>query len=314
MKNQMMPEGITIQREGGRSYLLVPEEMISSASEEWEQYSMLGIRGLLSCKHCCRDGKNYWSYDITGKQSLCDYYREREIDFTDCRSLLMSMDRILRKMYECLMSEEELWLEPEMIYIGMEEKEMQLVYGRCGTGNFMKQMKQFAEYMIEHIDYKDERAVTLAHQFYKYASADSFNMGEFLSENYVHLNPEETADVCEEQECAEEISMEEEHYYDLWISQPQAGDSGDIEVKNCGKPDKKRSVILAVWFLVLFLLIVAVGMCVEHIQVQMLAAGMAYVTGVVLFCLHRHGRSVLSKKEETYYMENSGRANTHLSN
>ncbi len=313
MKNQMMPDGITIQREGGRSYLLAPEEMISRESEEWEQYAALGIRGLLSCKRCCRDGQNYWSYDITGKQSLCDYYREREIDFGDCRSLLMSMDRILRRMYECLLSEEELWLEPGMIYIGMEEKEMQLVYGRCGTGNFVEQMKQFAEYMIEHIDYTDERAVALAHQFYKYASADSFNMGEFLSENYVHLNPVETENVCERQEdTGEEMCIGEEIYYDLWINRTQTENGEDNGMQESTKTDKKRKAALPVWIVLPLLLIVVVGIRVEHMQVQMLAAGMAYVTGVVLFYLHRHARTVLAKKEEAYFMENSGRANPHL--
>lgn len=310
MEKQMISEKMIIQREGGRSYLLLPEETVCGDSEEWEQYVALGIRGLLSCKYCCRDGQSYWSYDITGKQSLSDYYKEREIDFVDCRSLLMSLDRILRRMYECLLSEEELWLEPEMMYIGMEEKEIQLVYGRCGMGNFPVQMKRFAEYVLERIDYKDERAVALAHQFYKYASADSFNMGEFLSENYVHLNPEEADAVCGEQvDAGEEKCIEGEEYYDLWIKHPQIELHEDKTAG--GKVRKKKNTVLQVWF-VLPVIFIVTGACMENVRIYVVAAGAAYMAGLVLVCLHRHARVVLAKKEEEYFMENSGSANQHL--
>lgn len=313
MENQMIAKEIAIQREGGRSYLLVPEEMVCSESEEWEQYTALGIRGLLGCKHCYRNGQSYWSYDVTGKQSLFDYYREREMDFEDCRSLLMSLDRILSRMYECLLSEEELWLEPEMIYIGMEEKEMRLVYGRREAGDFVAQIKHFAEYMLEHIDYKDERAVALSHQFYKYASADSFNMGEFLSENYAHLNPEEVEVVNAEQECVtQEGFSEEENYYDLWINQSSSDGDGDKTGWERTKNRQKKKVKLSVWLVLPFILIILAGAYIEHVRVQVLAAGIAYVAGIMLFCVHRRARAVLVKKEDAYYMENSGRVNPHL--
>ncbi len=313
MENQMMSDRIVMQREGGRSYLLIPEEMVCGDSEEWDQYMALGIRGLLSCKHCYRNGESYWSYDITGKQSLDDYYKEREIDFADCRCLLLSLDRILRRMYECLLSEEELRLEAEMMYIGMDEKELQLVYGRCGTGNFTMQIKQFAEYVIEHIDYQDERAVALAHQFYKYASADSFNMGEFLSENHAHLNPEEMEPACDEEtETVGRTCMEEESYYELWIDQLRSVIKEDKETSKNQYPHKWSKMISPVCVILPLVLLTIMGVCMEYMRVQMVAVGMAYVAGVVVFYLHRYARAALVRKEEVYYMENSGRANQNL--
>ncbi len=323
MESEMLPVQMNEQaecatvREGGRSYLLLPEAVGADDPEEWEQFTALNIRGLLRCKRCCRDGKNYLSYDITGKQSISEYYKEREIGFEDCRSILMSMDRIFRQMYECLLPEENLQILPDRIYIGMEEKEVWLVYGRESGEGFPVQMKHFAEYVLDHIDYKDERAATLAHQFYKYAMAESFNMEEFLSENRKYLNPEETGTESETEECIQDEEREVyeagERYYELWISRSEEGNMAEENVVNKSKQAKRGKVFWVCYIIPMVLL----GICfmgMENVRIWLAGGGTAYVSALILYHINCQRRSALKEKEEAYYMENRGRANTPLEN
>ena len=98
----------------------------------------------------------------------------------------------------------------------------------------------------------------------------------------------------------------------MWINQSSSDDDGDKTGWERTKNRQKKKVKLSVWLVLPFILIILAGIYIEHVRVQVLAAGIAYVAGIVLFLVHRRARAVLVKKEDAYYMENSGRVNPHL--
>ena len=322
-------------RENGRSYLMQEDIEDTDHSkkdeeEEWEQLEALSVRGLLPCHICYRNGKRYRCYDITGKQSLSEYYQEREISFQDCRSLLMSMDRLLCQMYECLLSEEKLQLVPDRMYVGMEEKDLWLVYGKDTGEGFSGKIRTFAEYLLSRVDHKDDNAVTLAYQFYKYASSENFNMGEFLTENRAHLHPKEEAESVEGAEGVDEADLSDreadswhtflegsDEYYDLHISDSEMvwGRRKVRQCKNMQRQEmhqsedtqnqKSMSIKKCLPVLLLLPLLVCSILWSKAVcdRIRLLGAGTAYIVAVILYYLNRYRRKGLEKKEQSYYRE-----------
>lgn len=301
----------TIQRENGRSYLICEDsegKQADGESEEWEQLQELAVPGLLSSHYIYRDGKRYRCYDITGKQCLSTYYKEREIGFSDCRSMLLSLDRLLCRMYECLLSEERLLFGPDKMYIGLEEKEIWMVYGdeaeengQKERGEFLLQIQKFSEYLISRIDHNDDNAVTLAYQFHKYTCAESFNMGEFLSENRKCLNPSEDMEneiirVDGENEETEEIHTDALGVYELYIPKTELLIQGEQR-----REEETKSVLhinrLAV-VMPLMLLIFA-GLCMQEsprLQILLTGAAAAYAGGIAVYYFNQYQRRRLSGK------------------
>lgn len=308
-----------VQRENGRSYLVQedPEtEHADMGDEDWEQLQELAVPGLLPSHYIYRNGKRYCCYDITGKQSLSAYYKEREISFSDCKNMLLSLDRLLCRMYECLLSEERLLFSPDKMYIGMDEKEIFMVYGGAEPeeeneqekeqGKFSFKIREFAEYLISRVDHKDDSAVILTYQFYKYASAESFNMGEFLQKNRTCLNPaeesvNETILIGEEsEEKKQSMEVRSEDIYELYV--PKDGTSvgsgqstGEEKTKRSRLCGKKAAAVI----LLLFLLLVSLYMR-ESPRIQLLTVGIAaaYAGGIAAYSYNKYQRQRLSEQRE----------------
>lgn len=301
----------TIQRENGRSYLICEDPEGGHAdeeTEEWEQLRELAVPGLLSSHYVYRNGKRYCCYDITGKQCLSTYYKEREIGFSDCRSMLLSLDRLLCRMYECLLSEERLLFWPDKMYIGLEEKEIWMVYGEEAEeneqkerGEFLLQIRKFSEYLISRIDHNDDNAVTLAYQFHKYTCAESFNMGEFLTENRKCLNPSEDMEngsirTDDENEATEEFHTDDLGVYELYIPKTELL----IQEEQRGG-EEQQSVFhrnrLAV--LMPLVLLIFAGVCMREsprLQILLTGAAAAYAGGIAVYYFNQYQRRRFSEK------------------
>lgn len=188
MENLSNSDQYEVIREGSRNYLLIRQSQNTGfAEDEWEQFQALSVRGLLPCRKHYRDGSTYLCYDITGKQSLRECFREEQIEYEELRMLLLALDRILKEIHEYLLTEDDLQLRPDIMYTSVDRKELFLVYAKCGRLCFMEQIRSFAEYLLNHMNHKDDRSVMLGYQFYKYATTEHFNMEEFLTENREYL-------------------------------------------------------------------------------------------------------------------------------
>ncbi len=309
-KSESIPGEYEIVREGSRNYLVV--EMAENAvfeSGEWEQFQALSVRGLLPCRNRYRDGKGYLYYDITGKQSLRECYDEASMSFEEFRSLLLSVDLILKEVHEYLLSEDYLQFVPNMIYVSMSRKEASLAYGNYGVTNFAKQIRVFAEYVLNHIDHKDDNAVILAYQFYKYVSAEHFNMEEFLYENKNHLYPEQE-DIKKDGSPGE---SRDEEYYEIAIH----GNSGNRRERereyeedyHFAEPKEKRLFgkrkILPI--IVSFVPVIVLGAAWQFMVYErpfILGGLSAYVAGSCIYYGNKRRHKHLKAKEKQLYMEN----------
>lgn len=177
-------------REGGRTYLLC--DCGDVCDDEEAMLADNRPEGLLPVAKRSVDGQMQLSYDITGKQSLLGCYGKKAIAFEALCAMLLSVHSCLNRMEEYLLSEDGLVLCPTYLYTNMGGRQLYFAYLPALSGVFSEHIRELAQFLMEHVDYEDERAVVLAGQFYQYTEAENFNMTVFLEENLVYFEEPDT--------------------------------------------------------------------------------------------------------------------------
>lgn len=218
-----------IIREGGRSYLLRAIEGMrhpeKTDEEERERFLALQIEGLLPCTVRYRNGAGYYYYDITGRQAICSLYKEAEMSYGECCGLILSLERTLQNIREYLLNENGLCLTADMVFMNVNKNEAIFAYDPAQGSCFQEEVRALAEFILNHIEQRDDRAVVLSCQFYKYTLAENFNIEEFLLENrhYILLGEAGEPVKTNHQENVPydggnpQDTAPEEEYYELWL-------------------------------------------------------------------------------------------------
>ena len=177
-------------REGGRTYLLC--DCGDVCDDEEAMLADNRPEGLLPVAKRSVNGQIRLSYDITGKQSLSGCYGTKAIAFEALCAMLLSVHSCLNRMEEYLLSEDSLVLCPAYVYTNMGGRQLYFAYLPALGGTFSERIRELAQFLMEHVDYEDERAVALAGQFYQYTQAENFSMTVFLEENLVFFGEPDT--------------------------------------------------------------------------------------------------------------------------
>lgn len=172
----------TYKRELSHSYLVVDD--LPERGMNQYQYRMIlrnRIPGLLTSSERHMEGRTCLYYDISSRQSLAQMYLSASLSFQSIRGMIDNMAQVQDTMAEYLLEEEGLILEPEYIYMDLETEQLFFLYYPF-TGQQPAARNIYlpvAEFLLEHVDHKEERAVNAAYQFYKMSKAESFTIGSF---------------------------------------------------------------------------------------------------------------------------------------
>ncbi len=169
------------KRELSHSYLVmedIPEELAGHY-----QYRMIlrnRIPGLLVSSERYMEGRACLYYDISSRQSLEQLYLSARIGMKEIRGIIDNLAQVLDSMSEYLLEERFLILEPEYIYMDLETEQLFFLYYPFLEENKMgTRYLPLAEFFLEHVDHREEMAVSAAYQFYKMSKAESFMVGSF---------------------------------------------------------------------------------------------------------------------------------------
>lgn len=191
--------------------------------EQRYQYCILnrgGIKGLLSSSLRYLNGKAYLYYDITSKQNVMQLFQKRSITREWVKDFLWSFRQIQMELDRFLLDEKNVLWYPEQVYQDLEDNIFSFLYipyynGSSGFGEFL-------EFLVEHIDYKDEMLVECIYKIYEgfeqngdvYLQNHIFEDAKMLEQEKTSINAEEIflADKEEMREASfpSEISKEEE--------------------------------------------------------------------------------------------------------
>lgn len=281
-------------REGGRTYLTCACETICDDEE-----AMLADNrpeGLLPVMKKHVNGRLQLFYDITGKQSLTGCYGKRAITYKELGTLLLSVQSCLNRTEEYLLSEDCLVFEASYVYTNMAGGQFFFAYCPAYRGTFAEHIRELAHFLMEHVDYQDERAVALAGQFYQYADAENFSMTVFLEENRAYFEEADTAKERDDQEGEGQAVLE-------WERQVQ--EEGTELQETGGRQEKgKRSGLIGL------AAIAAAGLAVwsspQNAQILIPAGICAGIAAVILSRYFKWAGRTLAKKEREIYLISQG--------
>ena len=113
-------------------------------------------------------------YCISSMISMEDSFLKHEIDWNDLEKLLMSFTKMFSSIEKYLIDYNGIVLEPGLIF-GDTTGQWHFVYYSGKKTSFEEDMKKFFEYVIQHVNHKDTRAVTIAYGIYKRVCEENIN-------------------------------------------------------------------------------------------------------------------------------------------
>lgn len=162
------------------SYMLIeiPEE-IGHSQYSFKMLERNTIQGVLSLKERKEDGKGYLYLDISGKKSLIEEYKDKEMELEEMIFFFQQLMQVLEELRKYLLTEKMTVLEPEFIFRDMEDHQLYITVlpWELEEGN---RLHKLAEFFLEKISHKDEFGVNAAYHFYKQQSQPHFSLYYFI--------------------------------------------------------------------------------------------------------------------------------------
>lgn len=137
------------------------------------------IRGILPARERLEEGKAYFYLDITGKISLQQEYKDREMELEDMTTILNQVVSLLEELRNYLLPDKFVLAEPEFLYWDTENNSLWaalLPWERTEHQG----LRKLAEFFLEKMSPRDENGINAAYLFYKQQSQTNFSLYQFL--------------------------------------------------------------------------------------------------------------------------------------
>lgn len=170
------------KRELSHSYLIL-ENIPKDKMDNYQCRMILKnkIPGLLCSSERYINGKACLYYDISSRQSLDQLYEAGKLSFAEILGIVDGLARVLENMSGFLLEEQNLLLDPGYMYLDLDTQQLCLLYYPFAEKEnpIGSIYMPIAEFFLEHVDHKEEKAVSAAYQFYKMSKAESFRIESF---------------------------------------------------------------------------------------------------------------------------------------
>lgn len=142
----------------------------------WNMLEHNRIEGLLPFQYYYKDDRVVFQYHVQNMQPVSEYFSKKESGFETLFFLCSEIIDILEKGEEYLLRQEEYMIIPERIYWNRMEKKVCLCYLPGFSGNPGEDYAALLEYLMQHTDHKDEKAVAFIYDLYDRVSSDAFSV------------------------------------------------------------------------------------------------------------------------------------------
>ena len=136
------------------------------------------IKGLLEFGVCIVDHEKRYEYDtggLTGLEYLCIH---ENLNYDTVSRLLCGIRDTIQRGSKYMLDEKNYIIDPEYIWLDKEKKPM-LVYHTGYGSAFSKQLEQLCEFLMNRLDYHDQKAVVLLYTLYMKSREEGFGVREF---------------------------------------------------------------------------------------------------------------------------------------
>ncbi len=171
---------ITFHRQMLRNYLVITESMPKTLYYECHMLSYHRMEGLLPFSYEKKEEEILYYYEITSKQPLSCFLERKRLQAEEIRSLILSICQTIQKMEQYLLSEQSLYLNPEYLYIDLDQLEIKLCFVPGMIRDFANDFASLTEYLLDKVDREDRDSVILAYTLFQVTRHENFGMDDIM--------------------------------------------------------------------------------------------------------------------------------------
>lgn len=164
-----------IIRDMDKCYLVIEAEQGVKTGYQQKMVLHNDLQGLLRVEYRQVDENFKYYYDITNKVSLFELWKNNDVTEQKIELLFTSIIKIVQDVRSYLLCQDNFILSPHYIYLDSSDNAVFLCYYEAYQVDIRLQLVKLVEYLMEIMDYKEERAVTLTYRLYKELREESCN-------------------------------------------------------------------------------------------------------------------------------------------
>ena len=147
------------------------------------QYKILTsnkIKEILKCSLRYVNGITYFYYDISSRTTLESMYRGRKMSYEQVKDVLEQLYGIYNKLGTYFMEESKFVLLPEYMYYDLTNRNYIGLYYPDYESEVANPYEPLMDYLLEHIDGKDERLADCMYRIYEMSEEANFSLEDAL--------------------------------------------------------------------------------------------------------------------------------------
>ncbi len=167
-------------REMRQNYMMIAVDGMQD--QGYEARMMIGntIEGLLRFRIKRTDSQSRFCYEITSKQPLSRLLEKSTVNAVQIRRLLLGIAQTLTRMEDYLLTEEQILLDPDYIYMNPDNYQPFLCLIPGKTGNFPNEFSQLLQFLLGKVDHQDREAVVLTYGLYRESLKENYGLDNLL--------------------------------------------------------------------------------------------------------------------------------------
>lgn len=228
---------VSYRRDLNRNYMTMEIENVTGNEYPIRMLEQNAIPEFLPFQLRKMNGKLYYYYEITSRQTLRQVYETVNIKSREMEQLLTGIGNGIEHAQQYLLSGTDLLLDPEYIYFNIETGQVHLCFVPFSEEVNRNSFLILAEFILKKLDHGDRRAVELGYELFGQASQEHFSLQESLK--LLLKEKKEPTETAKWSEDADEILGEErqdaEELFEDFLEEEEQESRG----KNFGRKRKK---------------------------------------------------------------------------
>ncbi len=167
-------------KELDHTYLVLGDGQIDEDEYSCQMVLRGRLPGVLPQSIAMKDGKKSLRADVTACTNISTRFKNIALTGQDLRKILSAVRDTASKMPKLLMNAQDLYLDPECIFLGAGADQVLLCYVPHLSESQPHSVRMLAEFLIKKIDHSDPSAAALAYGLFDQVCEDSYILKDVL--------------------------------------------------------------------------------------------------------------------------------------
>ncbi len=167
-------------KELDHTYLILGDGQIDEDEYSFQMVMRGRLPGVLPQSIAMKDGKKSLRADVTACTNITTRFKNNALTGHDLRKILSAVRDTASKMPKLLINAQDLYLDPECIFLGAGADQVLLCYVPHLSESEPHSVRMLAEFLLKKIDHSDMPAAALAYGLFDQVSADSYILKDVL--------------------------------------------------------------------------------------------------------------------------------------